>query len=63
MGQIDFDMGTISIGAGQRVIREMFIFLRARLLYHCELGDLPNGFTSIFADGVSSEGFREDSML
>ena len=28
-----------------------------------ELVDLPNGFASLFADGASSEGFREDSML
>ena len=28
-----------------------------------KLVDLPNGFAILFADGASSEGFREDSML
>ena len=28
-----------------------------------ELVDLSNGFASLFADGASSEGFPEDTML
>ena len=36
---------------------------RGRRLERVELVDLPNGFASLFADGASSEGCREDSML